>query len=155
MKDQISEQRIKLLHPAIRNEVQLLINDIEPELPSNCTIRITYTLRTFAEQDALYAQGRTLPGKVVTKAKGGQSNHNYGLAFDFVILIDGKASWSVDENWLKVIDYFEKNGYIAGHRWKFKDSPHIEKTFGNTWRTLLPKYNSGHFIEGTKYVKLS
>ena len=36
-------------------------------------------LRTFAQQNALYAQGRITPGKIVTKAKGGQSWHNFGL----------------------------------------------------------------------------
>lgn len=40
--------------------------------------------RSFEEQLALFAQGRTKPGRIVTKAKPGESYHNYGLAFDWV-----------------------------------------------------------------------
>jgi len=40
--------------------------------------------RSFEEQSALYAKGRTAPGSIVTKAKAGESYHNYGLAFDWV-----------------------------------------------------------------------
>jgi peptidoglycan L-alanyl-D-glutamate endopeptidase CwlK len=46
--------------------------------------------RTYAEQDALFAQGRTRPGKKVTNAKGGESNHNFGIAFDVGVFDDGK-----------------------------------------------------------------
>lgn len=38
--------------------------------------------RTWEEQDALYARGRTKPGQKVTNAKGGQSNHNFAVAID-------------------------------------------------------------------------
>jgi hypothetical protein len=46
-------------------------------------------MRSFAEQDALYAQGRTKPGKIVTKARGGFSNHNFGVAFDIGVFKGG------------------------------------------------------------------
>ena len=45
---------------------------------------------TYAEQDELFAQGRTKPGKRVTNAKGGESNHNFGVAFD-VGVFEGNA----------------------------------------------------------------
>ncbi len=45
-------------------------------------INIISGTRTFGEQDALYAQGRTAPGDIVTNARGGYSNHNFGIAFD-------------------------------------------------------------------------
>ncbi len=44
--------------------------------------------RTFAEQDGLYAQGRTKPGNIVTNARGGYSWHNYAVAFDIGIFTD-------------------------------------------------------------------
>jgi peptidoglycan L-alanyl-D-glutamate endopeptidase CwlK len=154
MKDKISEKRIATLHPAIAGEVLLLMNDIEAELPENCMIRVTYGLRTFKEQDGLYAIGRTVPGKIVTNAKGGQSNHNYGFAFDYVLIYDGKVSWVVNKDWIRVGEHFEKHGYVWGHRWKFKDSPHIEKTFGHNWKTLLQKYKAKEFIPNTQYVRL-
>ena len=46
------------------------------------TINIISGTRTYAEQDALYAQGRTTAGAIVTNARGGYSNHNFGIAFD-------------------------------------------------------------------------
>ena len=54
---------------------------------------VTCTSRTIAEQAALYAQGRTTPGKRVTNAPPGTSAHNFGLAIDVVPIINGKADW--------------------------------------------------------------
>jgi len=58
-------------------------------------IKITSAFRSIAEQDALYAQGRTKPGSIVTNAKGGQSLHNYGVAFD--VCFDSKTPYQ--GNW--------------------------------------------------------
>ena len=43
---------------------------------------VTETFRSAERQDELYAQGRTAPGAIVTKARGGESPHQYGLAAD-------------------------------------------------------------------------
>ena len=94
MSDKVTLDRIQLLHPKVRDEVKnIYLNEIIPALSGKAICRFAYTLRTFAEQDALYAQGRTklfdANGKklgVVTKAKGGQSIHNFGLALDIVLL---------------------------------------------------------------------
>ena len=153
------------------------MNEIIPALSGKAICRFAYTLRTFAEQDALYAQGRTklfdANGRklgVVTKAKGGQSIHNFGLALDIVLLKDtngdgtfDSASWedTIDfdkdgrADWMEIVSILKKNGWIWGGDWKsFKDKPHFEKTFGHTWRTLLPKHQSRDFITGTSYVNL-
>jgi peptidoglycan L-alanyl-D-glutamate endopeptidase CwlK len=176
--DKITLDRIEFLHPAVRQDVKdIYLNEVVPALSGRAICRFAYTLRTFAEQDAIYAQGRTRlfdsKGKrlgVVTKAKGGQSIHNYGLAFDIVLLKDTdnngtfeSASWETNvdfdkdgkADWMEVVDIFKKHGWVWGGDWKsFKDRPHFEKTFGHTWRTLLPKYKSKDFITGTNYVKL-
>ena len=178
MSDKPTLDRIELLHPAVREEVKgIYLNEIIPALNGKAICRFAYTLRTFAEQDALYAQGRTKlfddKGKrlgVVTKAKGGQSIHNYGLALDIVLLkdtnSDGKfesASWEtnvdfdkdVKADWMEVVNILKNRGWVWGGDWKsFKDAPHFEKTFGHTWKTLLPKHNSKQFIPGTNYVQL-
>lgn len=130
--DTITLERIKLLHPAVREEAGRIYADICAAMPAGVVCRFTHTLRTNAEQDALYAIGRTKPGKIVTNAKGGSSYHNYGLAIDFVLLVNGQVSWAVDKNWMAVIAIFESYGWESGHRWKFKDSPHVQKTFGKT-----------------------
>ena len=178
MIDLVTQQRIQLLHPAVRTEVDNIYkNQIVPALTGRAICRFAYTLRTFAEQDALYAQGRTrlFDSKgnrlgVVTKAKGGQSIHNYGLALDIVLIKDKdgngsfeSASWedNIDfdkdgkADWMEVVNILKANGWQWGGDWKsFKDKPHFEKTFGHTWRTLLPKQNAKDFISGTNYVKL-
>lgn len=130
--DAITLERIKLLHPALREEAGRIYADICAAMPAGVVCRFTHTLRTNAEQDALYALGRTKPGKIVTNARGGMSYHNYGLAADFCLLVNGQVSWAVDKNWAAVIAIFESYGWESGHRWKFKDSPHVQKTFGKT-----------------------
>lgn len=157
MRDAISIQRVEKLHPKIRGEVKNLIEKAEAKLPGTA-IRIVQGLRTFAEQDGLYAQGRTKPGSRVTNAKGGQSLHNYGLAIDFALLYDKDGngtfeslSWDTlkdqdkdgEADWMEVVDIFEEAGYQWGGRWtSIKDNPHLEKTFGFTWKQLLAKHNA-------------
>lgn len=171
MEDKITLERIQLLHPKLRDEVEHIYrSQIVPALTGRAICRFAYTLRTFAEQDALYAQGRTKlfdsNGNrlgIVTKAKGGQSLHNYGLALDIVLIIDGKsASWNEvldydkdgKADWIEVASILQQNGWEWGGKWKFKDSPHFQKTFGYDWRALLEKYKSKDFIPGTTYVNL-
>jgi peptidoglycan LD-endopeptidase CwlK len=163
--DAPTQARIKLLHPNVRDEVAKLIIEANAKLPSNVQIRIVQGLRTIAEQNALYAQGRNGDKRPkVTNAKGGSSIHNYGLAIDFCLLIDNKEiSWDTakdrDKNgqadWLEVVTTFLRAGWAWGGNWRtFKDLPHLEKPFGHTWRTLLAKHNKKDFIAGTQYVKI-
>ena len=88
MFDKITLDRIELMHPTIREQLKKDYLEINKNLPKGVRLRFTQTLRTNKEQDDLYAQGRTKKGKIVTNAKGGQSIHNFGLAFDIVILLD-------------------------------------------------------------------
>lgn len=138
--DKISLERIELMHPKYRSLLREQYLDVNMFLPHGVRLRITQTLRTNKEQDDLYSQGRTRSGKIVTNAKGGQSIHNYGLAFDFVILLNEKnASWSVDKNWMTVVNYFKKQGWHWGGDFKtFKDNPHFEVS-GMSWRDLQNK----------------
>lgn len=171
MEDQITLQRIKLLHPSVRTEVEHIYRaQIVPALTGKAMCRFSYTLRTFAEQNALFAQGRTRlydsKGNrlgVVTKARGGQSYHNYGLALDIVLIRDnGTASWETNvdfdkdgrADWMEVVQIFKASGWEWGGDWRFKDAPHFQKTFGNTTKQLLAKHNAGNFIPGTTYVNL-
>lgn len=151
MKDQITLDRIKLLHPKLRDEALQIYEEIVTALSGKAACRFSYTLRTFAEQDVLYAQGRTKPGKIVTNAKGGQSYHNYGLALDIVLLIDndgdGKfetASWDEKgdydsdrkSDWMEIVAIFKRYGWEAGIDWHFRDAPHFQKSYGYSIVTL-------------------
>ena len=178
MKDNLTLQRIETLHPAVRQEVKnIYLNEIVPALTGKAICRFAYTLRTFEEQNEIYSRGRTKlydsKGNklgIVTKAKGGQSIHNYGLALDIVLLKDTNGdgsfesvSWETNidfdkdgkADWMEVVNIFKKHNWVWGGDWKsFKDRPHFEKTFGHTWRTLLPKHQNKNFIPGTTYVNL-
>jgi len=90
--DKVTQDRIKLLHPKVRDEVSKIVNEANNLLTKHSQIRIVQGLRTIEEQNDLYAQGRTKQGKKVTNAKGGSSFHNYGLAVDFCLLIDDKET---------------------------------------------------------------
>jgi len=92
-------------------------------------ICVAQGFRSFAEQDALYAQGRTKPGNIVTNARGGQSNHNYGVAVDLCLYTqDGSdVIWTVEGNFRKVIAAMKGQGFKWGGDWvSFKDYPHFE-----------------------------
>ncbi|NJM79852.1 MAG: M15 family metallopeptidase [Flavobacterium sp.] len=144
--DKYTTERIKKLHPLVRKEVVKIIKACDTALTGKAKIRITQGLRTFEEQDALYAIGRTKPGKKVTNAKAGQSIHNYGFAVDICLIIDGKvASWDTVKDWDndKTADWYEcvkifaKYGWEWGGNWKkFKDLPHFDKKGYNNWRIL-------------------
>lgn len=168
MRDFLSIERVELLHPKIRQEVNNIISHAETILPYNVAIRVVQSLRTIKEQNALYAKGRTKPGTIVTNARGGSSFHNYGLAIDFAILVDKDGNGTYDElswdikkdndkdgiaDWLEVVRLFEAAGYEWGGKWSsIKDYPHLQKSFGYSWRQLLIKHQKRDFIPGTEYV---
>lgn len=162
--DKVSLDRIALLHPKVRDEVKEIFEKCTQILTGRATIRIAQGLRTIKEQDELYAQGRTKPGKIVTYAKGGQSFHNFGLAVDFVLIVDKtQASWKINEDWdgdkvadwMEVVKVFESYGWEWGGNWKkLKDYPHFQKTFGYSLNDLRIKSNKRDFIKNTEYLNL-
>jgi peptidoglycan L-alanyl-D-glutamate endopeptidase CwlK len=147
MKDQKTLERIAFLHPKLRKEAIDIYEEILYALTGIARCRFTFTFRTFAEQDALYAQGRTKPGKIITNARGGQSYHNYGLAIDIALLVDRDgngtfetASWDTKtdfdgdrkSDWQEIVAIFKRYGWEWGGDWKFFDAPHFQKTFGKS-----------------------
>lgn len=164
--DKFTLEKIDLLHPKLREEAHDIYDEICKRLTGNATVRFVYTLRTFAEQDAIYAQGRTKPGKIVTKARAGMSYHNYSLAVDICLLVDKDgngtfetAVWDVDKDfdkdkkadWIECVQVFKEFGWTWGGDWKFVDMPHFQKTFGYSVRDLLKLYNAGK-VDKNNYV---
>lgn len=145
--DKISIDRIKEAHPSIR--CQLLEQYLEANnlLGKGARLRLAYVYRSNTLQDKLYNQKPK-----VTNAKGGQSIHNYGLAFDIVLLYDNdgngtfeEASWSMirdfdkdsKADWMEIVNYFKSKGWEWGGDWKsFKDNPHfqIKKPNGTSYK---------------------
>ena len=172
--DKITLERIGLMHPLLRDELLEEYLVINTALAKGIRLRFAQTLRTKEEQDELYAQGRTKPGKIVTNAPSLSSWHNYGLAFDIVILydLDGNgsmetASWDEKKDYDKngiaeykqVTDFFKSKGWFWGGDFKsIVDTPHFEKTFGLSIGQARGKYNSGDtFIDtsnGKKYINI-
>ena len=83
----------------------------------------------------MYALGRTIPGKIITNAKGGESPHNCMLgntpaarAFDFAIKKpDGKLTWDGESPaWQRAIEIGEGLGLVSGRSFKFRDYAHFE-----------------------------
>ena len=152
-----SLSKLNQLHPLIRQSAIDAYNESVKNTPIGVHPYITETYRSFAESDKLYAQGRTEPGEIVTNSKAGQSYHNYALALDFVLLVNGKEDWEVNKDWMTVVNTFKKYGFTWGGDFaNFKDYPHLEKKLGYNWRQLLEMYQvPNNFIAGTQYLKLN
>ncbi len=141
--DNVTDKQLKSLHPAIR----MIARDFIIEANTNYSgdfIRICQGYRTYQEQDNLYAKGRTTDGSTVTNAKGGESIHNFGLAFDIVGIKNGKIDYNLD--WSSLSTLAKNKGFKWGGDWtSFKDKPHFENTFGYSIEDLqnLPKDNKG------------
>jgi peptidoglycan L-alanyl-D-glutamate endopeptidase CwlK len=147
--DNITDDRIKKLHPKIRKKAENFINNVEKEL--KIKLRVTQGLRTVGEQNNLYKKGRTTAGEKVTWVKGGYSFHNYGLAIDIVEIKDGKLNWNL--NWKDVSRIGKQCGFEWGGDWKsFKDKPHFQYRFEYTIKEIKNKYENNKKENG--YVKI-
>ncbi len=147
--------KLQLLHPKIRQSAIAAYNEAVQATPAGVHPVIDQTYRSFEESDKLYQQGRTTPGPKVTNASAGESYHNYFLAADFHLQINGKDVWDVNHDWMTVVNIFKKHGFVWGGDWNsFKDYPHFEMTLGHHWKDLLVLHNDGKFIPGTQYLDI-
>jgi peptidoglycan L-alanyl-D-glutamate endopeptidase CwlK len=153
--DQITLDRITKLHPKVRQQVQeMYMHANNKILGKGVRLRFSEGLRTIAEQNELFSHGRNGDKRnIVTNARGGSSYHNYGLAFDIVLLYDKDgngtfetASWdNLDPNWIAVTEYFISQGWAWGGNFRnFKDYPHFEKTFGYSTAQLKLRMNGNY-----------
>ena len=121
--DQRSEQNIATLLPPVQPLARELI---AAAAAAGITIKIISGTRTYGEQDALYEQGRTRSGPIVTNARGGYSNHNFGIAFDIGVFEGGRY---LDEApAYKTVGALGKQlGLEWGGDWlSIQDEPHFE-----------------------------
>ena len=127
---------INKLDPSIQDSATKMFSDLDKQ---GIDVGIVISYRSEEEQNALYQQGRDtncniIPGEqTVTDAKGGESLHNSGLAFDVEVYSDLDKSWEKDwnfagDNWQAVRDAAEKNAFEAGHDWNKPDEPHFQKS---------------------------
>jgi len=165
--DKITLERIEKAHPKIREQLKAQYIEANNLLGKGARLRFAHVLRTNEEQDKLYNQRPK-----VTNAKGGQSIHNYGLAFDVVMLYDNDGDGKFEEasysqirdfdkdsiaDWEEVTKYFVSKGWECGKYWKkFIDPPHFEMNFGFDWKTLKARVDKGITItdNGIVYPKI-
>lgn len=121
--DARSEKVIATLLPEVQPLARALV---QKAAQTGIRIKVIGGLRTYAEQDALYAQGRTTPGKIVTHARAGHSNHNFGLAFDVGVFEGAKYLGSSPK--YKAVGVLGMDlGLEWGGNWKsFVDEPHFQ-----------------------------
>lgn len=131
------------LHPTVDTAKDRLV---QRAADKGIDIAITDGYRTIEEQNALYEQGRSKEGQVVTHASGGESYHNYGLAIDFALrLNNGEVIWDMEydgngngkSDWMEVVAIAKDLGFDWGGDWSsFKDYPHLQMDFGYSIREL-------------------
>ncbi|MBI3479309.1 MAG: M15 family metallopeptidase [Nitrosomonadales bacterium] len=136
----IDSRDLNDLSPAARKRAQAFFASCAADsylLSNGITVIATSTYRDFEAQDAIYARGRTAPGKVVTKAKAGDSWHNWRCAFDVLPLRCGKPVWGTTgadgEVWRKLGEIGEACGLEWAGRWTtFRELAHFQYTGGLT-----------------------
>ena len=126
---------IESLEPEIKTRAERLLAKAKEQ---GLNIRITETFRSVKKQDEYYNKGRTSSGSKVTNAKGLQSYHQYGLAFD-VSFVGSNAYPNDNAIWEKLGKIGESLGLVWGGR--FNDKPHFEYHLeGKTWEQLNKYY---------------
>lgn len=124
----INSRKIEDLHPYVAKLAKQFVAAAKKE---GIDVLITSTYRDAESQNAIYAQGRTKPGKIVTNAKAGQSWHNYRLAFDVVPIVNGKAMWNDMRTFKRLGAIGVGIGLEWAGNWKtFKEYPHFQWTGG-------------------------
>ena len=142
--DSRSEKSIGSLHPKAQQAAREFLKKV---LDAGIEARIISGTRTYAEQNTLFRQGRSgNPPPKVTNARGGQSNHNFGIAWDIGIFKNGAY---LGES--PLYDKAAEAGLTAelewGGNWKsFKDKPHYQLATGLILAGVRGKFEDGQAI---------
>lgn len=126
------------LHPIVRAKAEAWMQLCRDH---GIEILIYFTFRSIEEQNELYQIGRRgrKGEKIVTKARGGESSHNYRASFDAVPMREGKPWWKAPE---RIWQLMGKLAEQVGLDW-----------LGDEWGEYLP-WDKGHFQEpGWKHIK--
>ena len=131
--DERTERNISTLHPAVQPRArEFMLLALALAAKHGLLVRIISGLRSYAEQDALYAKGRTAQGPKVTNARAGHSNHNFGTAWD-IGLFKGKAYLAASPIYREIGIAARSLGLTWGGDFRsFPDTPHYEVPTGHT-----------------------
>jgi peptidoglycan L-alanyl-D-glutamate endopeptidase CwlK len=125
----IASRALEDLLPTVR---ALAIEFIERAMEQGIDVIVTSTYRDEEAQQALYQQGRALPGEIVTDALPGESYHNYRMAFDFAPIVNGKIPWTDSAIFTRLGMLGEQLGLTWAGRWrgKMRELAHLQWTDG-------------------------
>ena len=125
----INSRDLNDLLPQVKEKVDTFLQSCKD---AGIDLIVTSTYRDKESQDALYAQGRTQPGKIVTNALGGWSYHNYRCAVDVVPVVNGKCDWDgTHPIWADVGRIGKESGLDWAGEWvHFKELAHFQYTGG-------------------------
>jgi peptidoglycan L-alanyl-D-glutamate endopeptidase CwlK len=141
--EQRSERAIRTLHPAAQRAAREFLNAVRA---TGADCRVISGTRSYAEQDALYRRGRfgnTSPR--VTNARGGQSNHNFGIAWD-IGLFDGGRYLTDDTPYARVSALRSAAVDWGGDWVTFRDPPHYQLRLPLTVAEVREKFEAGTLI---------
>ncbi len=141
---QRSEKNVLTLNPTAQEAARKFLKLLQDE---GINARIISGTRTYAEQDMLFAKGRTVSGQKVTNAKGGESNHNFGIAWDIGI-------FTSDGDYLPDSPLYDKAAEVGlfpglewGGNWRsFVDKPHYQLLTGLSISELRERFEEGKLI---------
>jgi peptidoglycan LD-endopeptidase CwlK len=141
--DQRSEHNIMTLTPAAQIKARQFMAAVHAVPLDGAVVKIISGTRTYAEQAEIHAQGRTRPGKIVTRAGPGQSHHNFGIAWDIGVFRDG-ACLAESPLYKKL----GKLGKIIGLEWggdwsALVDQPHYQLRTGLGLAELRQHFEAG------------
>lgn len=142
----LNSRKLEDLNPIVEAKARDFLSRCAAE---GIDVLVTSTYRDAESQNALFAQGRTAPGKIVTNAKAGQSWHNFRVAFDVVPLRNGKPVWGTTGEDLKLWQRLGAIGKACGLEWAgewrtFREFPHFQYTGGRT----LAEFQAGATLKG-------
>lgn len=141
--DARSEANIRTLNLKAQETARVFLGAFTAQ--TDFVVKIISGTRTYAEQNLLYAQGRTRPGRKVTNARGGSSNHNFGIAWDIGIFVEGR--YLGDSPLYKraaTIALTATMGLEWGGNWTtFVDKPHYQLVTGKTTAQVRALFESG------------
>jgi peptidoglycan L-alanyl-D-glutamate endopeptidase CwlK len=139
--DPRSEENVRTLNLKAQETARIFLGAF---VTADYVVRIISGNRTYAEQNAIYAQGRTKPGDIVTDARGGRSNHNFAIAWDIGIFVGGR--------YLKNSPLYKEAAKVAltattglewGGHWKKPDRPHYQLATGKGINEVRELFESG------------
>ena len=147
---------IESLHPEVAIRAIAFIKDANEYLKQfNITCKIISTLRTWDEQNAIYAKGRDATGKKIgttfTNAKAGDSVHNWGCAFDIGLFANGAYNTPRTQPYykdIKLVNLAKNYGLKWGGDWNtIKDYPHYEFIGNNNDSQFITRAKSGESLD--------